>query len=391
MDVGLPRGDIVGSGGAMLPTEYTLLRAFTAARWMVLGWMAVVTWLQRDELARGWVAAAGLAVPAAFAAASTILLSRARDVLLTRTWAVGDLTLAFTLLVADGVAYQDGHAFAASQNLAGNWPFLSAVVAAVVIGPRFGALGGALVAMGRAVGAEVNGISVVDTARLPSIGGTVVAYTIAGGTLGWMAARLREVETEVAAQRARDEVAATLHDGVLQTLAIVAKRCQDSLPEVATLVRKTDRELRRWLFGAAPDQQDLASVIKNAASEVGVLFDASVTVSVIGDEVAVNPRVIQAAAGVVREAVTNAAKHAAAAQIVVFAEVEESGSLFLSVHDNGCGFDVDLARRRRGSGAAGQHGVGLERSIYQRVASVGGRVEIDSVVGQGTELNVWIP
>ena len=64
MDVRLPRGDILGSGGAMLPTEYTLLRAFTPARWMVLGWMAVVTWLQRDELARGWVAVAGLAAPA---------------------------------------------------------------------------------------------------------------------------------------------------------------------------------------------------------------------------------------------------------------------------------------------------------------------------------------
>ena len=99
---------------------------------------------------------------------------------------------------------------------------------------------------------------------------------------------------------------------MLQTLAIVAKRSHELLPEMAALARRTDRELRAWLFGGSSTDDDFATMVKAAARDIGVLFDIEVSVSVVGDEVdvEVGPRVVQAAAGVVREAVTNAAKHA---------------------------------------------------------------------------------
>ncbi|MGE0726548.1 MAG: sensor histidine kinase [Acidimicrobiia bacterium] len=364
----------------MLPTEHTVLRAFAAARWVVWAWLVLLCWVQRDELSRPWWAALTLAAALSFTVASTMLLRRQHPALLRPAWAVADLGLAFTLLVADGLVYERGHAFGAAQNLAGNWPFLSAVTAAVAVGPRAGALGGIVVALGRAAGAWANDAS-FGRSELTSIGGTIVAYGIAGATLGWMAARLREVETVLAARRARDEVAATLHDGVLQTLAVVARRSATTLPDVAALARRTDRELRLWLFGGGDDDTDLEAALRRAAQDVGLRHDLPVTVSVVADGAAPPAGVIAAVGGAVREAVTNAAKHAGAAKVVVFAEVDDDGALFVSVHDDGCGFDP----AQRGGG------VGIEQSINRRIAEVGGRVELDSAPGRGTEVKLWVP
>ncbi|MEZ5234971.1 MAG: response regulator [Acidimicrobiales bacterium] len=147
-----------------------------------------------------------------------------------------------------------------------------------------------------AAGAWANDAS-FGRSELTSIGGTIVAYGIAGATLGWMAARLREVETVLAARRARDEVAATLHDGVLQTLAVVARRSATTLPDVAALARRTDRELRLWLFGGGDDDTDLEAALRRAAQDVGLRHDLPVTVSVVADGAAPPAGVIAAGRG----------------------------------------------------------------------------------------------
>ena len=365
----------------MLPSEQAVLRAFAAARWVVWGWMVLVFWFQRDELTHPAVALLAVSAALAFTAGSTVLLRMRRDLLITPGWAVLDLGIGFTLLLVDGIVYAEGHSFSSAQNLAGNWPLLSAVSAAVAIGPRMGALGGLVVSLGRAVGGWANGAHVLGGGELTSLGSTMVGYIIAGATLGWMAVRLREVETQIAAQRARDEVARTLHDGVLQTLAVVARRTQDLLPDVAALTRRTDRELRIWLFGGGDADESLETALRSAAQGVGLLHDVAVTVSVVDDEERLSPRVVHAVAGAVREAVTNAAKHAAPSKVVVFAEVDDGGGLFVSVHDDGCGFDPATVN---GSG------VGLSRSIRQRIEDLGGRVVIDSGPGRGTDVKLWV-
>jgi signal transduction histidine kinase len=93
-----------------------------------------------------------------------------------------------------------------------------------------------------------------------------------------------------------------------------------------------------------------------------------------------DPRVTEALAGAVGEALANAAKHGRASHVVVYVEPDDT-ELFVSVKDDGVGFDT----------AATDEGVGITRSIRGRMSEVGGRVEVDARPGRGTEVRLWAP
>ena len=91
--------------------------------------------------------------------------------------------------------------------------------------------------------------------------------------------------------------------------------------------------------------------------------------------------VIDAIAGAVGEALANVGKHAEAERVVVYAEPDWEAGLFVSVKDNGIGFDPESVEKR----------IGLKESITARIEAVGGRVEIASKPGRGTEVRLWAP
>jgi signal transduction histidine kinase len=82
----------------------------------------------------------------------------------------------------------------------------------------------------------------------------------------------------------------------------------------------------------------------------------------------------------VSEALTNAGKHAQARRLTVFVEPADGGGLFCSVKDDGTGFEA----------AATALGVGIDRSIVGRMAEIGGRAEVRSRPGHGTEVCLWL-
>lgn len=183
------------------------------------------------------------------------------------------------------------------------------------------------------------------------------------------AARIREQE--------RAEVAAHLHDSVLQTLALIQTRSSDSAA-VATLARRQERELRRWLFERPGSRagDSVKTALEMAAGEVEELHGVPVEVVIVGDG-AVDARVdalVQAA----REAMTNAAKFAGSGRVDLYAEVEPA-RVEVFVRDRGVGFDPgSISPDRRG----------VRDSIIGRMHRHGGRVALHSAPGEGTEVDL---
>lgn len=183
------------------------------------------------------------------------------------------------------------------------------------------------------------------------------------------AARIRSQE--------RAEVAAHLHDSVLQTLALVQKRADDPR-EVAALARRQERELRAWLNNARPTQDTLAGALEAAAAEVESDHHVPIDVVTVGD----GP-LDEAAAALVaaaREALVNASKFAGPEPISLYAEVAD-GRVEVFVRDRGPGFSVaDVPGDRRG----------VRDSIVGRMERHGGRATVHSTPGHGTEVELVV-
>ena len=176
----------------------------------------------------------------------------------------------------------------------------------------------------------------------------------------------------------RTEVAAHLHDSVLQTLALI-QRTEDP-KRMVTLARAQERDLRNYLYGPKNDGEiGLRQTLEGVASDVEGRHDVPVDVVVVGD-MPLNDRgtALVAAAG---EAMTNAAKHSAAAKVSVFAEVrDDAAEIFVT--DQGKGFDPsDIPE--------GRHGI--KDSLVARMRRQGGESEITSEPGEGTEVRLTLP
>jgi signal transduction histidine kinase/phage shock protein PspC (stress-responsive transcriptional regulator) len=184
------------------------------------------------------------------------------------------------------------------------------------------------------------------------------------------AARIRSEE--------RAEVAAHLHDSVLQTLALVQKRADDPRA-VAALARRQERELRSWLSGerpADPDQR-FAAALEAAATEVEEAHGARVELVAVGD--APLDERARATVGAAREAMVNAAKFAGeAGPVAVFAEATDR-ALEVFVRDRGPGFDP---------GAVPADRRGVRESIVGRMARHGGEAVVHAAPGAGVEVEL---
>ncbi len=176
----------------------------------------------------------------------------------------------------------------------------------------------------------------------------------------------------------RAEVAAHLHDSVLQTLALVQKRAADPRA-VAALARRQERELRSWLSGSTvgdDGERRLAAALEAAAAEIEEAHGVVVDVVSVGD--AALDRDGEALVAAAREAMLNAAKFAGDAAVAVYAEASDE-RLQVFVRDRGPGFDpatIPVDRR------------GVRESIVGRMERHGGRATITASPGGGTEVEL---
>jgi signal transduction histidine kinase len=182
----------------------------------------------------------------------------------------------------------------------------------------------------------------------------------------------------------RADMAAQVHDSVLQTLALIQRRAGEP-QQVIQLARAQERELRAWLFdGRAPgsiDRQGMtfAAGVRLIQQEVEAQHRVAVEAVTVGDcELDDDLSALLAAA---REATVNAVKWSGAEVVSIFAEVEPA-EVSLFVRDRGRGFDPESVPGDR---------KGLAESVHARMARRGGSAAVRSAQGEGTEVSLTMP
>ncbi|GAA3201010.1 PspC domain-containing protein [Dactylosporangium siamense] len=247
-------------------------------------------------------------------------------------------------------------------------------------------IGGGLLVVVGIIGAFVAGVPLAG-ANLASIGYGLgfAAVALAGVGLA-LAPLLYRMFTQLSTEREarvreqeRAELAAMVHDQVLHTLALIQRNAGD-LKEVQRLARGQERTLRNWLYKpTASPTEKFGAALEEASAEVEDTFAIAVETVVVGD-LDVDERVAAIVAAA-REALVNAAKHAKVETISLYAEVEpDCVSVF--VRDRGVGFELTAVE-------ADRHGV--RGSILARMQRHGGKAEIRSTPGDGTEVRLSLP
>jgi signal transduction histidine kinase len=206
---------------------------------------------------------------------------------------------------------------------------------------------------------------------------TGLGLALAFGPWIWrMGKDLSRERRERIRQEERAEVAAHLHDSVLQTLALI-QRTEDPR-RMNTLARAQERELRDWLYGTAPTpgHDMISTALRAAAARVEADHHVAVELVTVGD--AVLDERTRAMVAAATEALVNAARHSGTHQVSVYLEVAEQ-QVDLWVSDQGKGFEPDRV-------PADRRGIG--HSIKERMERHGGQAVISSRPGEGTEVHL---
>lgn len=225
-----------------------------------------------------------------------------------------------------------------------------------------------------------------------ALAATVVIVLVTGLGLTPLGMRIVKDLTAARSREAREteraDIAAHLHDSVLQTLTLIRSGAEDPA-RVRALALTQERELRSWLYtGNVEAEKSLAEALSNQASMVEATYGTAIEVVTVGD-LEPGPAHLAAIAAAT-EAMTNAVRHGAP-PVTVFQEVR-GGEVEIFVKDAGAGFDLDSIPTDR-------HG--FQNSIVGRVQRVGGSVNVrflPAVEGEGdsrpiggTEISIKLP
>ena len=213
-------------------------------------------------------------------------------------------------------------------------------------------------------------------------GAVAGALLLIAGPWVWRLAVERDAErTARIRSEERSDMAARVHDSVLQTLALIQRHVNEP-GRVASLARRQERELRGWLYGdqALHDESaSLVAALEAVAGDVEELHGVRIELASAGDclvDSSVGALVLAA-----REAMTNAAKFAGVEEIDVYAEVTDD-AIAVFVRDRGAGFDrTTVPGDRRG----------LVESIEGRMERAGGGATVATTPGEGTEVELHLP
>lgn len=241
-------------------------------------------------------------------------------------------------------------------------------------------LGIALVVVGL-VAFAIGGVGLSEAGTLlASVAVTVVGIALVASPFALRVRRERDAERRARIRsEERAELAAALHDSVLQSLALI-QRSADDPATVARIARAQERDLRRWLYPVVtPTASSFRTALEATAAEVEDAGDVRVELVCVGDASldSGTSALVQAS----REAISNAARHSGVDTVSVFAEITDA-QVVVHVRDRGTGFDLqDIPGDR----------MGVRESIVGRVERHGGRALVTSSPGSGTRIELVMP
>jgi signal transduction histidine kinase len=248
------------------------------------------------------------------------------------------------------------------------------------LSPTRFAIGAALILAGMGVFlAASTSLEAVGNVLLAMIVALVGAALLAGPWIWGMGRQLVEERSSRVRSEERAEMAAHLHDSVLQTLALIQRA--NSPREMTSLARTQERELRAWLYGRAPELAGvrLRDAIDSMAGRIERQHQVSVEAVVVGD--AEMDERMRGLVNACAEAVANAAVHSGSTAISVYVEVE-ADAVTAFVRDQGSGFDPAVIPTDRR---------GIADSILGRMERNGGTATIASQPATGTEVVLTLP
>lgn len=220
-------------------------------------------------------------------------------------------------------------------------------------------------------------ITAVWDALLAAIAVLVGALIIAAPWALRLWGDLRREQVAAARATERADIAAHLHDSVLQTLALIQRQSGDAAA-VTRLARAQERELRSWLYaGPTGSQSTLAAAVTEVAHDVEDLHGVAIDLVVTGDR-PYEPHGA-ALAQAMREALLNAVRHGGT-PVTAYVEIGPTG-VEAFVRDRGDGFDVDAVPADR---------LGVRQSILGRMERHGGTARLRRR-DDGTEVELRLP
>lgn len=333
----------------------------------------------RKKLSRGLVFERARALPLTDVAVAVLLLAAAVLLVASRHGMRVDVRWVLPVLVVlagVGLAWSQLDKVERGRLLSGGRTpgGLVRLVAGVVL-----VLVGVLLLVGR--GEPVGALVTSGAAAVAVLGGVAIVLAPWWLRLG---AQLRFEREARARESERADIAAHLHDSVLQTLALIRRGSGDA-DQVARLARAQERELREWLYSDRPvagtsvaaDLRAVVAEVEDGRAGRGGPAVAVDTV-VVGDcaPSATTTALLQAT----REALVNAVAHGAP-PVSLYLEVGQD-SIDVFVRDRGEGFDVDAIPTDR---------FGVRESVLGRVRRRGGQATITSSKDRGTEVHLRVP
>lgn len=303
-------------------------------------------------------------------------------------WVIAELVVVVLLMLSTEVVASDQWSVSNQTWPTTLWATNATVSAALQFGPAGGMLTGVAVT---ATHEAVRGYVSVNLGR----NATVIVELAVGLAVG-MAARtavraheeLQRAAQLSAALEERERLSRQVHDGVMQVLALVARRGNEiggDTAELARLAREQERTLRSWLTSTEIDQDgdrttvDIRELLRRRESE-------RVTMSLPGTAVPLPRTVAVELDAAVGNALDNVRAHAGPdARAFVFLE-DLGDSVAVSIRDDGVGIPAGRLEQ-----AASQGRFGISKSIVGRLLSLGGTAELQTELGEGTEWELRVP